>query len=114
MVTVTILTPPMQEKIVVEVPDDTRTTLLSLLKRFNMPTPCVCGEGRCGSCAVKVVPQRKWAKQIVLSEQEKRNLLQAGKLSLEESEAQQVKDIPPRWRLACQFIVHDEPILIAF
>lgn len=114
MVTVTFLTPPMREKLVVEVPENSRFTLLSLMERFNLPKRCVCGEGRCGSCAVKVVPMRKCAKTVNLSELERRELLLAGKLTREESESRTLKDIPPRWRLACQYVVADEPVLVAF
>lgn len=113
MVTVTFLTPPMRDRIVVEVPDNTRITLLNLMRRFNLPRQC-CGEGKCGNCAVKVMPLRKSARLVSLSEKEKRELFQAGKLSLEECESLQVRDIPPRWRLACQYVVSDEPVLVAF
>ncbi len=114
MVTVTFLTPPMREKIVVEVPDNARFTLLNLMKRFNLPKQCVCGEGRCGACAVKVVPMRSSAKMVNLNDVERRELFLAGKLTREESELAELKDIPPRWRLACQYIVADEPVLVAF
>lgn len=114
MVTVTFLTPPMREKIVVEVPEDARFTLLNLMERFNLPKQCVCGEGKCGACAVKVVPMRNSAKMICLNEIERQKLLLAGKLTREESESQLLKDIPPRWRLACQYVVADEPVLVAF
>lgn len=114
MVTVTFLTPPMREKLVVEVPENARLTLLNLMKRFNLPKQCVCGEGKCGACAVKVAPLRNSARMVKLSEQERRELFQAGKLTVEEKESPQVTDIPPRWRLACQYVVADEPVLVAF
>ena len=114
MVTVTFLTPPMRDKLVVEVPENARLTLLNLMKRFNLPKDCVCGEGKCGSCAVKVVPMRSIAKMVCLSDIERKKLLLSGKLSREESELQLLKDIPPRWRLACQYVVADEPVLVAF
>lgn len=114
MVTVTFLTLPLREKLVVEVPENTRVTLLNLMKRYNLPKQCVCGEGKCGACAVKVAPLRTNARMVRLSDMERRELFQAGKLSLEESESQDLKDIPPRWRLACQYVVADEPVLVAF
>ncbi len=114
MITVTFLTPPMMEKLVVEVPANARVTLLNLMKHYNFFRQCVCGEGRCGSCAVKVAPLRTNARRINLSDAERHELFQAGKLSLEESKSQDLKDIPPRWRLACQYVVADEPLLVAF
>lgn len=114
MVTVTFLTPPLRERIVVEVPENERLTLLNLMERYNLPGKCVCGEGRCGTCAVKVAPMRQNARMVVLSDKEKRELFQIGKLSLEECESGMLQDIPPRWRLACQYVVADEPVLVAF
>lgn len=114
MVTVTFLTPPMRERLVVEVPENSHVTLLKLMERYNLPKTCICGEGKCGSCAVKVAPMRRSARIISLNDIERRELVRAGKMSREESESHVLKDIPPRWRLACQYEVADEPVLVAF
>jgi ferredoxin len=114
MVTVTFITPPMRERLVVEVTENSHVTLLTLMERYNLPKHCVCGEGKCGACAVKVAPMRKSARVVKLNETERRELLRAGKLTQEQSESFALKDIPPIWRLACQYEVSDEPVLVAF
>ena len=114
MVTVTFLTPPMRENLVVEVPENTHVTLLKLMKQYNLPKVCVCGEGKCGACAVKVAPLRQNARLVSLNELERRELFQAGKMTREECESKALKDIPPRWRLACQYEVAGESVLVAF
>ena len=49
-----------------------------------------------------------------LTEKEKTVLRLAGKITKAQIEEAEVKDIPPPWRLACQFIVRDEDILVKF
>jgi hypothetical protein len=51
---------------------------------------------------------------VALTEKEKTVLRFAGKISKEQLEAAETKDIPPPWRLACQFIVRNEDILVTF
>ncbi|MBW8067497.1 2Fe-2S iron-sulfur cluster-binding protein [Ferrovum sp.] len=112
MVMVTFLTPPMQDKLVVETSPG--FSLLELMERYNLRRNCVCGEGKCGACAVKIVPMRRTPKWITIGYLERIQFVRDGKLSKAESEQPMFKDIPPRWRLACQYIVSDEPILVVF
>ncbi len=109
---VTFLTPPMQDRLVIETPPG--FNLLEVMTRHDMPSRCVCGEGKCGACAVKIVPMRRTPKWITLGQREKMQLIRDGKLTREESELYMLKDIPPRWRLACQYVVSDEPIMVVF
>ena len=44
--------------------------------------------------------------------QEKTLLRFAGKITAEQIAEAETKDVPPPWRLACQFIVRNEDILV--
>ncbi len=114
MVMVTFITPPMRERMVIEVPENSHVTLLNLMEKLDLSRFCTCGEGKCGACAVKVMPLRRNARLIHMSEAERRELIKAGKMTREEIECQVLKDIPPKWRLACQYEISDEPVLVAF
>ena len=51
---------------------------------------------------------------IALTEKEKTVLKLAGKITKQQIENAEINDIPPPWRLACQFIVRNEDILVKF
>jgi hypothetical protein len=51
---------------------------------------------------------------VALTEKEKTVLRYAGKITKEQIEAAETNDTPPPWRLACQFIVRNEDILVQF
>jgi len=116
MAEVTFLSLKMSDRVTVNVETGRGRTLLSLMREFRIPGYCRCEEGKCGSCAVKVVPRRSQAeaKSVTLNNQEKRALLKRGKLSRQQYEENTIADMPPLWRLACQYVIGDEPILVAF
>jgi hypothetical protein len=71
--------------------------------------------GDCCSCLVKItVLENKQPLSATLSEKEKYTLAAHGKLSKDAKELAEVADIPPHYRLACQYIVRDEKILVEF
>ena len=93
---------------------DTRT-LLSVAKEHKLPVDFECENGECGSCAIQVVVlANKQPMGMHLTEKEKTVLRLAGKISHEQIQAAEVNDLPPPWRLACQYIVRDEDILVSF
>lgn len=49
-----------------------------------------------------------------LTEKEKTALRLAGKISQEQIADAEITDLPSLWRLACQYIVRDEDILVRF
>ena len=51
---------------------------------------------------------------IALTEKEKELLRQLGKITKQEIMEAEVNDMPPRVRLACQYFVRDEDILVTF
>lgn len=116
MTAITFLNPGMKDIVKVIIPAGSRPTLLNLAKDLRLPLRCKCESGNCGICAVKVVPLHRQHGQgtVCLGEREKSILFRAGKLSWQQYDSDVLKDMPPLWRLACQYQVKDEDILVAF
>ena len=115
MATVTFLKPDMTEPLTVQVRSQEKRTLLSLLTQLKLFDPDTCDRKRCGECAVKVVPRTCGAKPrpVSLAAYEKAVLFKAGKLSREQYEAELVPASPSLWRLACQYVLRYEEIIVA-
>lgn len=93
---------------------DTKTILV-VAEENHIPIPFDCRDGNCASCLIEVTyadPSEKMA--INLTEKEKLKLKELGKLTAQELEDAEVRDMPPRYRLACQFIARDEDVTISF
>lgn len=115
MGTVTFLSPALLKEVTVRVPARGRRTLLSLVRKYRIPLRCDCSRGGCGSCAVKVATlNRQGFKVVRLNEDEKAALFRAGKLTPQQYQSEVLAESPPLWRLACQYVVKDEDILVAF
>ena len=90
-------------------------TLLSVAKAHKVPLDFECENGECGSCMLEVTVLSKNAPYAVaLTEKEKKVLRFAGKITQAEIDAAETSDVPPKVRLACQFIVRNEDILVTF
>lgn len=115
MANVTFSSPRMKKDLTVyAVAGDTKT-LLAVAQANKLPVDFECQNGECGSCAVKVsVLSDKTPLGIALTEKEKIVLKLAGKITKEQIAAAETSDLPPPWRLACQFIVRNEDILVQF
>ncbi|MDC7788587.1 ferredoxin [Rhodoplanes tepidamans] len=115
MADVTFTSPAMPKDVTVyAIAGDTRT-LLSVAKEHKVPIHFECENGECGSCACEVsVLSGKTPLGISLTEKEKTVLKLAGKITQQQIDDAEVKDLPPPWRLACQFIVRHEDILVKF
>ncbi len=115
MANVTFSSPIMhQDKTVYAIAGNTKT-VLGLAEEHNIPIPFECQNGDCGSCLIEVEyysPDSKMS--LALTEKEKSKLKELGKLSAAELEAAEVSDMPPRWRLACQFVARAEDVRIIF
>jgi ferredoxin len=91
------------------------STLLGVAKSNKIPVDFECENGECGSCAVQVsVLENKQPLGVNLTEKEKTVLKLSGKITNEQIAAAENSDVPPPWRLACQFIVRNEDILVKF
>ncbi len=90
-------------------------TLLAVAKQHKIPVHFECENGECGSCVVQVTVLTANAPYaIALTEKEKAVLKLAGKITPEQIDNAEVNDVPPPYRLACQFIVRNEDILVKF
>jgi len=113
MANVTFTSPRMTRDVTVyAVAGDTKT-LLAVAKANKIPLEFECENGECGSCQVQVtVLSDKTPYGVALTEKEKTVLRYAGKITVEQISLAETRDIPPPWRLACQFIVRHEDILV--
>jgi len=110
MANVTFSSPHMQKDVTVYAVAGDTQTLLSVAQAHKVPVEFECQNGECGSCFVQVtVLSSDTPYGVALTEKEK-----TGKISKEELEAAETRDIPPPYRLACQFIVRNEDILVRF
>lgn len=115
MANVTFRSPVMAKDITVYGVAGERGTLLALAKAHKVPIPFDCGDGECGSCLVEVQYQGEGEPMsLAMQEKEKEVLRQLGKISREEIENAEVRDMPSRHRLACQYIIRHEDILVSF
>lgn len=89
-------------------------TILSLAETHKIPLPFECRDGNCGSCLIEVEHLSGKDMGEMLTDKEKSLLKQLGKISKEDIERAEVRDLLPRWRLACQYIVRDEDIRVTF
>ena len=115
MANITFSSPVMAKDVTVYAIAGHRGTILAVAKANKIPIPFDCQDGECGSCLVEVenlTPERKHG--IALTEKEKELLRQLGKITRAEIVDAEVNDMPPRYRLACQYFVRDEDILVTF
>jgi ferredoxin/rubrerythrin len=115
MANVTFSSPKLARDVTVYAVAGDRGTLLAIAKEHKIPIPFDCQDGECGSCLVEVThlnPKRKYG--IALTEKEKEMLKQLGKITKAEIVDAEVNDMPPRYRLACQFFVRNEEIFVNF
>ena len=115
MANVTFSSPRMKKDVTVyAVAGDTKT-LLAVAKANNIPLDFECENGECGSCQLQVsVLSANTPYGVALTEKEKTVLRFAGKITQAQINEAETNDIPPPWRLACQFIVRNEDILVTF
>ncbi|MFY9832552.1 MAG: 2Fe-2S iron-sulfur cluster-binding protein [Methylocystis sp.] len=90
------------------------STVLAIAEANKVPIPHDCRNGECGSCLIEVVTLSGKTMGSLLTENEKTQLKSIGKITPEEIRKAEVEDIAPRFRLACQYVVRDQDILVKF
>lgn len=115
MANITFQSPVMhKDKTVYAVAGNTQT-ILALAKEHKIPIPFECGDGDCGSCLIEVTTLEGKPKMgMSLTEKEKARLKELQKITPAELQDAEVNDMPPRFRLACQFVARDEDVLVKF
>lgn len=115
MANVTFTSPRMPRDLTVYAVAGDTHTLLSVAKKHKVPLESDCENGECGSCLIQVsVLSGKAPIGMALTEKEKTVLRYAGKITQAQIEDAETNDRPPPWRLACQFIVRHEDVLVSF
>lgn len=115
MANITFSSPRMGRDVTVYAVAGDRGTVLSVAKSHKIPIPFDCQDGECGSCLIQVENLDRFGRHgIALTDKEKEMLRQLGKISKQEIEDAEVRDMPPRYRLACQYIVRDEDVVVSF
>ncbi|WP_108263257.1 2Fe-2S iron-sulfur cluster-binding protein [Mangrovicoccus ximenensis] len=115
MANVTSSSPIMHQDKTVYASAGSARTVLGLAEEHRIPIPFDCQNGDCGSCQIEVEYYSPGSKMgLALTEKEKSKLKELGKLTAADIEAAEVKDMPPRWRLACQFVARAEDVRIIF
>jgi ferredoxin len=115
MANVTFSSPIMPKDVTVYAIAGDRRSILYVAKKNKIPIPLDCEDGECGSCLVEVIPLgQKPFMAVDLTEKEKHTLYAGGKISKQQIADTEVTDMPPKYRLACQYIVRDEDILVRF
>ena len=115
MANITFSSPRMKKDLTVYAVAGDTQTLLSVAQAHKIPLDFECQNGECGSCLLQVqVLSGKTPMGVALTEKEKNVLRYAGKITPAQIEDAEVRDIPPPWRLACQFIVRNEDIVVTF
>lgn len=115
MANVTFTSPRMPRDVTVYAVAGDTHTLLSVAQKNKVPLDFECQNGECGSCLIQVsVLSDKAPVGVALTEKEKTVLKFAGKITQAQIDDAETKDLPPPWRLACQYIVRHEDILVKF
>lgn len=115
MANVTFSSPAISKDVTIYAVAGDRQTILGLAQKHRIPVHCECQNGECGSCAIQVIQLgNKSPLAAHLTEKEKTVLVLTGKLKKQELAAIELKDLAPNWRLACQYMLLDEDIVVKF
>lgn len=114
MANVTFSSPLLHKDITVYAVAGDRKTILAVAEANKVPIPFECKDGNCGSCLIEVTPLDNKPMGTAFTEKEKAQLKAMGKVTAEQIKTAETSDIAPPHRLACQFIVRDQDILVKF
>lgn len=115
MANITFSSPIMhRDKTIYAVAGDTKT-ILSLADEHRIPIPFECRDGNCGSYLIEVdYIDSKPRMGMALTEKEKARLKELQVVTPAEIQDAEVNDLPPKYRLACQFIARHEDVRVTF
>jgi ferredoxin len=114
MPNVTFESPLLKKNLTVYAVAGDTSSILAVADANKVPIPHDCRDGECGSCLIEVVTLSGKTMGSALTEKEKAQLKALGKITAKEIELAEVDDIAPKYRLACQYIVRDQDILVKF
>jgi ferredoxin len=114
MPNVTFSSPLLHKNVTVYAVAGDTASILSVAEANKIQIPHDCRDGECGSCLIEVVTLSGKTMGSYLTEKEKAQLKSLGKITAEDIRLAEVDDIAPKYRLACQYIVRDQDILVKF
>jgi ferredoxin len=114
MPNVTFQSPLLHKNLTVYAVAGDTSTILAVAETNKIAIPHDCRDGECGSCLIEVVTLSGKTMGSALTEKEKAQLRALGKITAEEIRKAEVDDVAPRFRLACQYVVRDQDILVKF
>jgi ferredoxin len=117
MALITFSSEQYRDKTVYAVAGSHTETVLKVAKTNKIPINFNCEDGQCGSCLIRVshlAPLRTEVKCGPVTQKEISVLKELGKITQDEIDNMAVDDLPTQWRLACQYIVRDEEILVHY
>ncbi|HYA80687.1 MAG TPA: 2Fe-2S iron-sulfur cluster-binding protein [Methylocystis sp.] len=114
MPNVTFQSPLLHQNLTVYAVAGDTHTVLAVAEANKVPIPHDCRDGECGSCLIEIVTLTGKTMGSLLTEKEKAQLKSLGKITPDEIRKAEVEDIAPRFRLACQYVVRDQDILVKF
>jgi ferredoxin len=113
MATIQFSPPAGTSTVTVDVAPGERRTLLAVAREHGVPIPFDCQAGECGSCLVHV-DTKLHDRMAPLSPNEASLLRLMCMLTDGEIEDAKIRGIPPAVRLACQYELRDEQIVVYF
>ena len=111
--TIQFSSPAGTSTVTVDVAPGERRTLLAVARENGVPIPFDCQAGECGSCLVHV-DTKSHDRMAPLSPNEASLLRLMCMLTDGEIEDAKIHGIPPAVRLACQYELRDEQIVVYF
>jgi ferredoxin len=114
MPNVTFSSPLLRKNVTVYAVAGDTSTVLAVAESNKIQIPHDCKNGECGSCLIEVVTLSGKTMGSTLTENEKTQLKFLGKITAEDIRKAEVEDVAPKFRLACQYVVRDQDILVKF
>lgn len=115
MVKIRFTSEGVDKTITVDVAPGERPTLLAVARNAGVPILFNCEAGDCGACLVHVDTHSTGQRGVApLTENENLLLQTMCMLTAKEIEAAEREGVPPDVRLACQYVLRDEEIVVYF
>jgi ferredoxin len=111
---VTFSSPSLSHDVTVSTHAGDPGTLLALAKTNRIPIPFDCQDGECASCLVEVEVLNESTHEFNLTDKETEILKQLGKSIKKDVKSAETHHRAPHFRLACQYVIHDEDIIVKF
>lgn len=117
MALVTFSNSDFKYKTVYAVAGSHKDTILEIAKKNHIQLDFNCEDGECGSCMIEVKrlkAERKSPMGAILTQKEQTVLKEMGKYTKAQIDEMVSKDETGDWRLACQYILRDEDIIVKY